>query len=275
MNEHNPMDRTMAERMARSDATYYGKYRGRVVENEDPEGRGRLKLNVPSLFGGDIVTDWALPCMPFGGEDGVGQLTVPSVDALVWVEFEQGDPSYPIWVGTYWDASMAAPADVPVKRIFKTPFGHILELDDTDGEEAIRVLHGGGSTASVTLDEAGSVILTDNSGASITMDADRAELTVEDANGNSVAMSASGTVVTDANGNSVELAASGVTVTAQQVTVDAQSIALGGPGGEPLIKGQSFLTAFMTHTHPTGVGPSGPPVPQGEASSLSLSVTTT
>ena len=258
MNECSPTDTEMAERMARADAAYYGKYRGTVADNEDPEGRGRLKLTVPSLFGADTVTDWALPCLPFGGEDGVGQLTVPSADALVWVEFEQGDPSYPIWTGTYWDASMAAPADVPVKRIFKTPFGHILELDDTEGEEAIRIIHGGDATASVALDEAGSIILTDDSGATVTMDAQGSELTVQDANGNSVTMNASGTVIEDSNGNTVELAASGVTVSATQVTVDAQIIALGGSGGEPVIKGLSFLQGYMAHTHPTAMGPSGP-----------------
>lgn len=275
MNDCSPTDTAMAENMAQARGTYYGKYRGTVADNADPEGRGRLKLRVPSLFGADIETGWALPCLPFGGEDNVGQLTVPSVDALVWVEFEQGDPSYPIWTGTYWDASMAAPADTPVRRIFRTPFGHILELDDTEGEEAIRIIHGGDATASLTMDETGSIVLTDHSGATVTMDAEGSELTVADANGNSVTMTSSGTTVADANGNSIDLAASGVTVSAQQVTVDAQTVMLGGSGGEPVIKGQSFLQAFMTHTHPTAMGPSGPPVPQGEASTLSLTVTTT
>lgn len=275
MNECSPTDTEMAERMARADSAYYGKYRGSVSDNEDPEGRGRLKLIVPSLFGPDTVTDWALPCLPFGGEAEVGQFTVPSVGALVWVEFEQGDISYPIWTGTYWDASMTAPADVPVRRIFKTPFGHILEFDDTEGEEAIRIIHGGDAAASIVLDETGSIVLTDNSGATITMDAEGAELSIADANGNSAVMSSSGTVVSDGNGNSVELAASGVTVSAAQVVVDAQAVMLGGAGGEPVIKGSSFLQAYMLHTHPTAVGPSGPPVPAGEAAALSLAVTTT
>jgi hypothetical protein len=58
------------------------------------------------------------------------------------------------------------------------------------------------------------------------------------------------------------------------VTVEGALVTLGGQGGEPVIKGTSFLTLFATHVHPTAMGPSGPPVPQGEMSSLSTKVMT-
>ena len=58
------------------------------------------------------------------------------------------------------------------------------------------------------------------------------------------------------------------------VTLEASQVALGGSGGEPVIKGTSFLTLFATHVHPTAMGPSGPPIPQGEMSSLSTKVMT-
>jgi hypothetical protein len=61
---------------------HYGKYRGSVVDNEDPDGRGRLKVLVPSLLG-DQATEWALPCFPFGGIDQTGTYLVPPVGALV------------------------------------------------------------------------------------------------------------------------------------------------------------------------------------------------
>ena len=60
----------------------------------------------------------------------------------------------------------------------------------------------------------------------------------------------------------------------QKIVVQGSQVMLGGEGGEPVIKGQSFLSLFMTHIHPTGAGPSGPPVPQGEMSTLSMKVTT-
>lgn len=254
--------------------TYYGKYRGRVADNQDPDGLGRLLLRVPSILGEDVTTDWALPCLPIGGQDGVGSFWIPEKEALVWVEFEQGLLSHPIWTGTFWDGSMAPPADATVKRTFKTPFGHIFEFDDTKGEEKIRLEHGGDGNASAEIDENGSITLTGGDGASATLDASGGEIVVSDANGNSMTMSSKGTVVKDSNGNKVEMAAAGITVSGSKVVLKSSLVNLGGDGGEPILKGQSFLQLFMTHTHPTGVGPSGPPVPQGEPTTLSTTVMT-
>jgi phage baseplate assembly protein gpV len=250
---------------------HYGKYRGSVVDNQDPDGRGRLKLQVPSLLG-DETTDWALPCFPFGGVDQAGTYLVPPVGALVWVEFEQGDLSYPVWTGTYWTSGVAAPSNEPAKRIFRTPFGHSLEFDDTEGAEKISLAHG--ANASAAFDENGGITLTDKQGSEIHLDANGNQLTVKDANGNTITLSQSGTSIEDSNGNSITCDASGVTISGTQIVLDSSMVMLGGSGGEPALKGQSFLQFFMTHMHPTGVGPSGPPVPQGEASALSTGVMT-
>jgi len=80
--------------------TYFGKYRGFVSDNHDPEYRARLRLTVPSLPG-EGVTDWALPCLPCGGLNGQQQITMPEVGTQVWVEFEEGDLTRPIWTGTF------------------------------------------------------------------------------------------------------------------------------------------------------------------------------
>jgi len=66
---------------------YYGKYRGFVASNKDPDQLGRLQLLIPSVLGTE-VTNWALPCLPFGGSAGVGWFAIPEQDAQVWVEFE-------------------------------------------------------------------------------------------------------------------------------------------------------------------------------------------
>ena len=87
-------------------------------------------------------------------------------------------------------------------------------------------------------------------------------------------MTSSGTTIEDANGNKVEMAAAGITLEGQKVVIKGSSVMLGGDGGEPIIKGQSFLQLFMTHMHPTAMGPSGPPIPQGEMSTLSTKVLT-
>jgi phage baseplate assembly protein gpV len=252
---------------------HYGKYRGSVVDNEDPLALGRLLLQVPSLLG-DQATDWALPCVPFGGVDQTGTYLIPPVGALVWVEFEQGDLSYPIWTGTYWNGDVAPPAKEVAKRVVRTPFGHTLEFDDTEGAEKLRLVHGGEGTPSAVFDEKGGITITGKKGAEIHLDAEGNQLIVKDANGNTITLSQSGTKVEDSNGHSLTFDASGATLKATQVVLDGTMVMLGGSGGEPVLKGQSFLQFFMTHTHPTAMGPSGPPIPQGEVSALSMAVMT-
>lgn len=254
---------------------YFGKYRGFVTDNEDPDRLGRLKLIVPSLLETSEL-EWALPCMPFGGLPEYGFFMIPEVGAQVWVEFEQGNLAYPIWTGTFWQPESEVPEEIssdgPTARLIKTPSGHILHMEDKEDEEIIHLKHMIGSE--LLIDEKGSLALTDQNGATLTIDADAGEIIVADSNGNTMTMSSSGTTVEDSNGNKIEMAASGITVKGQQVVIDGQTVMLGGQGGEPIIKGQSFLSLFMTHMHPTAMGPSGPPIPQGEMSTLSTKVLT-
>jgi Type VI secretion system/phage-baseplate injector OB domain len=79
---------------------FFGKYRGSVADNVDPLGQGRLLVRVPDVFG-DMTSTWALPCVPLAGP-AMGAVFVPQPDTSVWVEFEQGDPQQPIWVGCFW-----------------------------------------------------------------------------------------------------------------------------------------------------------------------------
>ena len=79
---------------------YFGKYRGTVVNNIDPMQQGRIQVSVPSVLGGGQLS-WAMPCVPYAGS-GVGLFLIPPVDANIWVEFEAGDPDYPIWSGCFW-----------------------------------------------------------------------------------------------------------------------------------------------------------------------------
>src|SRR5690242_16334218 len=79
---------------------FYGKYRGVVTDNADPLMLGRVRAKVQDVLG-DNESGWALPSSPYAG-DGVGLFLIPPKDALVWVEFEHGDPDYPIWSGCFW-----------------------------------------------------------------------------------------------------------------------------------------------------------------------------
>ena len=87
---------------------FYGKYRGLVIENIDPEQIGRVLLQVPDVLGA-IPSSWAMPCVPAAGIQ-AGCFIVPPIGSQVWVEFEQGDPDYPIWTGGFWGLV----AEVPI-----------------------------------------------------------------------------------------------------------------------------------------------------------------
>lgn len=262
--------RTLREQRA------YGKYRGFVQDNADPDKLARLKVLVPAILG-DQSTDWALPCLPCGGAADRGFVCVPDVGAQVWVEFEGGDLRRPIWTGTFWQQAADVPAefaDQATTRLWKTTAGHLLLFEDKSGDEHLQLKHAGG--ANLDIDADGSVALTDAGGARVLLDAQNNQIVVEDANGNTLTLSSSGTTVEDAAGNRVELAAAGVTVKGTKIVLDGQQVLLGGEGGEPVIKGQSFLTLFATHIHTCGApgSPSTPPIPQGEMSTLSFKVKT-
>ena len=107
---------------------WFGKYRATVTDNADTDNLGRVKTRVPAL--GDVELGWALPCVPYAG-DQVGFYMIPAAGAHVWVEFEGGDPSRPIWVGGYWTSDQKIADAKPDLKIIKT-VGHTITLDDTD-----------------------------------------------------------------------------------------------------------------------------------------------
>jgi uncharacterized protein involved in type VI secretion and phage assembly len=87
---------------------FYGKYRGTVVNNIDPEQRGRIQVMAPDVSG-FALSSWALPAFPVGGLQ-MGMFGLPIIGSGVWVEFEHGDIDYPVWVGVYWGSAAEVPA---------------------------------------------------------------------------------------------------------------------------------------------------------------------
>jgi hypothetical protein len=116
---------------------FYGKFRGSVLNNIDPEQRGRIQVVVPDVSALGPST-WALPSLPIGGLQ-TGLFSIPVVGSAVWIEFEQGDLDYPIWVGTFWGSA----AEVPVLFrgvppgvpgiVMQTPLQNGLVISDATG----------------------------------------------------------------------------------------------------------------------------------------------
>ena len=96
--------------MTGNDQKFFGKYRGTVINNIDPENTGRLLVSVPDAIS-LVPSSWASPCVPLAGPPGppMGMYLVPPIGAGVWVEFEKGDPDYPIWVGCRWPGETGVP----------------------------------------------------------------------------------------------------------------------------------------------------------------------
>jgi uncharacterized protein involved in type VI secretion and phage assembly len=188
------LDQVVAGLVQKVERRFYGKYRALVVDNEDPENLGRLKVQVPSVLGSEVVSGWATPCVPHGGDANLGWLSIPEVGAGVWVEFEDGDLEFPIWVGTFWsapggdselpksnDSVGAEQTEVqspPTRKIFKTRKGNTLQFEDADdAEEILVVFRIDDSTRHVLRLSADGVEIRDANGNSMVMTADAFDIT--------------------------------------------------------------------------------------------------
>ena len=71
---------------------YYGIYRGTALNTLDPLGQGRMQVVVPALP--SVTLAWASPCRDYKNTQ-----TMPPIGTQVWVMFENGNISHPVWMG--------------------------------------------------------------------------------------------------------------------------------------------------------------------------------
>lgn len=148
-------DHALIDVLERMRNRFFGKYRG-VVTDVDAATM-RVKANVPAVLG-QQPSGWARACVPFAGPS-MGFAFLPEVGTGVWIEFEGGDVSYPIWAGCYWhddeppsDASTTVLAIVTKakQKILIDTGGTITVSDDNDNTVTLNsngiTLKGGGQT---------------------------------------------------------------------------------------------------------------------------------
>jgi uncharacterized protein involved in type VI secretion and phage assembly len=140
-------EQTLLDVVDRLRNRFFGKYRGSVTE-VDPATL-RLKAKVPAVLAGQ-TTGWCMPCVPYAGEN-VALAFLPEVGSGVWIEFEGGDVSYPIWVGCYWRAGEQPSDAAPAVKGIVTKAGHKVLLDDNAGTITIS----DPNNNSITLDVSG------------------------------------------------------------------------------------------------------------------------
>jgi hypothetical protein len=131
----------------KSTRRYYGKYAGLVIDNGPPLSggahRGEIKVKVPGLLeetpdgsGNQALEVLAAPAfLP-------GFFFIPENNAQVWVEFVAGDINFPIWTGVWYPENAtpgAADKAAPTleQKVIRTRSGHVVEIDDTAGDEKI------------------------------------------------------------------------------------------------------------------------------------------
>ena len=131
---------------------FYGKYRGIVIAVGDNENLGCIKAHVPEIYGDNVTNlPWATPQIPFAGPN-YGLLMLPKEDDGVWVEFEAGDISRPIWTGFWWSSRDEIPEPAGIEtRVLVTPGGHKIVIDDENDEFCL--IHAGGPEIKLTADE--------------------------------------------------------------------------------------------------------------------------
>jgi hypothetical protein len=154
-----------------SAAPLFGKYRGTVMNNIDPLRIGRIQAAVPDA-GGLIPGSWAMPCLPVAGIQ-TGFFTVPIIGSGVWIEFERGDPDYPIWVGGYWGSAAEVPLlanTIPpgmAGMALQTPLGNGIVVSDLPGPTG-GILIKTATNAMISVSDTG-IIISNGKGAAINM----------------------------------------------------------------------------------------------------------
>jgi uncharacterized protein involved in type VI secretion and phage assembly len=199
----------------RNDGRVYGVVTGQVTDNRDPEGLGRVKVAFPWL-GEDSGTWWARIAVASAGA-GRGNWFLPEVDDEVLVAFEHGDTRFPYVLGALWSQNAAPPEDVDDggadRRSIWTRSGHVIQLDDTDGEEKILIVDKtGANSITITSSDNGIVISADGD---IAIESASGNVMIE---GNDVTITARGTATVEGTGG-LELT-SDATATLQGATVE-------------------------------------------------------
>lgn len=204
------IEELLSDLLERMDQRLYGKYRGYVHRVDDPENRGRIQAIVPRLLGPDEPTGWAMPSSPYAGPD-QGMFMVPDVGAGVWVEFEEGDLSRPIWSGMWWGSPQADDVGLPdsiARGVARS--AHQPEVPGSGAPERVPEIprHGRPSTTAGPKVR----ILKSASGHRIVLDDERRVLEIHDAQGNRIVLGPDGMDVVVNTERTVNKGDRGVTV---------------------------------------------------------------
>ena len=164
------IERLQSNAADRGPRRFFGKYRGTVINNLDPMMIGRIQVIVPDVT--IIPSSWAMPCVPLAGIQN-GMYAVPIIGSGVWVEFEQGDPDYPVWSGCFWGTAAEVPAFARIVPpvvpgiTLQTPLQNGIQVSDVPGPTGGIVLKS--TTGAMIIVNDTGIYIQNGKGASIVM----------------------------------------------------------------------------------------------------------
>ena len=272
---------------------YYGVYRGLVIDIDDPEDRGRVRVKIPSIGhveDSDVPLNiWALPCgqglsVGDSGEQH-GFTYVPMLGDQLWIMFEKGLTSNPIYIGGWLHAGAINKdmfGDVEVKGM-RTASGHVLRFEEGGSVRLGRGESGLETNALIQFNDDGTVLLSNDHNSTVRLTDNEIECVARDGsvvvlgNDKISLVNATGTSLSIDGGKLEAVANDSISLTAKSIVLKG-NVDLGlGPIYEEAVTGTSFASAvWVPHTHPVvSIGaPSGPPItpPPIPSSGLSTSV---
>lgn len=199
---------------------FYGVVIGIVTNNKDPDWLGRVKVKFPWLSEDD-ESDWARVAMPMSGNQ-MGVFFLPDVGDEVLVSFDQGMVDHPYVLGSLWNGKDKPPVQnrdgKNNLRLIKSRSGHIIRLDDKDGDEKIEIIDKSGRNSIVISSAEDSITITTRGNLSLKAEGD---ISLDSKSGNVVL-----------SGNEVEIKAKTAVKAESQTMMDFKS------NGQLTIKGQ-------------------------------------
>lgn len=159
--------------------------RGIVVNTQDPDNQGRVQIRIPPLHGvpnqsnswiEDEFLPWAVPGNLLGAGNNIGQRIVPIKGTRVFVLFEGGSTSTPVYLGgiplrigepklyndednnVFSDAGITIKTDDTISDfdldsaqsaqgvLFKSIKGFTIYYNDTDGKEVVKIFDQAGQS---------------------------------------------------------------------------------------------------------------------------------
>ena len=118
-----------------------------VMENTDPDGLGRIRVQMPWQQITGEMTPWIRIVTPHAGAD-KGFHFIPEIGEEVLIGFEGDNAEHPYMLGSLYNGGGNATAfqsDANDVKAIRTRSGHTIELNDTDGEEKINIYDNEGS----------------------------------------------------------------------------------------------------------------------------------